>query len=190
MKKLNVKGFKISNADRKALDHYLLITPKQWAQDALKGMINKAIKTIMKDYFQIYKLKQTDTVSAEYSVVIPAIIAMAEFKPYQSSTPPSVSVERKEPANNEIWPEGFDVEDYEYAALKAYYEDPEKMLEWFMENKIFQRKKAFVKEMEPILFTDPTVKTIPAKQDDFINVMTSKPNYKNRKTSDSERILK
>lgn len=190
MKKINIRGFKISNADRKALDHYLLITPKQWALDALKGMINKAIKTIMKDYFEIYKSKQTGDVPAQYSEIIPLLVTMAEFKPYNHPTPPAVVVERKEPANNEIWSNGFDIEDYEYLALKAYYEDPEKMLEWFMENKVFQRKRAFVKENEAVLFTDPSVKTIPSKQDDFINMFTSRANYKNRKTLEAERILK
>jgi len=196
MKTINSKGFKVSLADQKALDHYLLVSANKWAREALTGMINKSVKMIMKDYFEIYKAKQTESISADYAVVIPAVIAMEEFKPYLSKTPndfdgenppPDMTISRKESVSDEIWEGGFDIEDYEEAALKAYYTDPEAMLEWFMNNKIYQRRKAFVKEHEGGFFERK--EAIPAHQDDFINTVCAKVGYKNRVQSEEESLL-
>lgn len=185
MKTLCTKGYKISQADNKALAEYLLTTPKAWAESALKGMINKAVKTILKDWFETYKEKQTDSVSASLAVIIPGIISMQEFKPYGIQVPETPIVKRKQPQTEEIWEGGFNVEDYEKQALDAYYANPEEMLEYFMENKVYQRKKAFVEKYEKELIKDPQVTSIPAHHDDLIELVTSKPNYKNRKSSES-----
>ena len=184
MKKLCSSGYKASSVDKKALEHFLLVTPKKWSDDALKGMINKSVKTLMRDYFEIYKSKQQTSVSADIAVIIPGIVAMDEFKSYYHDVPQTPIVDRKEVANEEIWSGGFDVEDYEEIALRAFYSDPEAMLRYFMENKIYQRRKAFVKEKETTLIKDPSITEIPSKQDDFINLVCSKPGYKNRAQSE------
>jgi len=184
MQTLNSQGFRVSSVDRKALEAYLLDTPREWAEKALKGMINKSVKTIMRDYFDLYKSKQTGTIPADYATVIPAIVAMEEFKPYKIQTPPIPTVERTELASEEIWENGFDVEDYENTALEAFYSDPQAMLRYFMENKIHARRKAFVKEQEQGFFQRQ--EAIPAKQDDFINLVCAKPGYKNRADSEAE----
>jgi len=186
MKKLNAKGFKVSSADQKALDHYLIVSARDWSISALAGMINKSVKTILKDWFPIYKSKQEGSVSADVAILIPAIIAMPEFKPYNFPTPDVPIVDRKEEKSQEIWNNGFDVEDYEEAALRAFYADPEAMLHYFMENKIHRRREAFVKEHEQHMLRDPDVKDIPAKQDDFINLVCGKAGYKNRVQSEAE----
>ena len=190
MKKLCSLGYKISQADKKAFDHYVLVTPKKWGQDALAGMVNKAVKTIMRDWYEIYKLKQVDTVSADRAIIIPAILAMPEFKPYHYKSFETPVVARKEPRNIEIWGDGFDVEDYEEQALRAFYEDPEEMLRYFIENKIYQRKKAFVNEFQQQMLKDPLVTEIPSKHDDFINMVCAKQGYKNRATRDAEEMQK
>jgi len=186
MKTLCSTGYKVSSVDKKALEYYLLVTPKKWSQDALKGMINKSVKTIMRDYFEIYKSKQTGSIPADYATVIPAIIAMEEFKPYNYAVPQTPIVERIELANEEIWEGGFDVEDYENTALEAFYSDPQAMLMYFMENKVYQRRKAFVKEQEKGFFDRQ--EAIPAKQDDFINLVCAKPEYKNRAEREAEML--
>ena len=184
MKKLCNSGFRISTPDKKALDHYLLDGATVWSQNALKGMVNKAVKSIMRDWFEIYKAKQTGTIPADYAIVIPAVIAMEEFKPYNYAVPQTPIVERIELANEEIWEGGFDVEDYENTALEAFYSDPQAMLMYFMENKVYQRRKAFVKEQEQGFFERQ--EAIPAKQDDFINLVCAKPGYKNRAEREAE----
>lgn len=185
MKKLCTTGFKVSSVDQKALDHYLLTTPKEWAEAGLKGMINKAVKSIMRDWLEVYKSKQTGSISGDVTVLIPAIIAMGEFKSYNTPTPQLEGpIEREAIADQEIWEGGFDVEDYEEQALNAFYEDPEEMLMYFMENKVFQRRKRFVKENEQGFLQRK--EDIPAKQDDFINAVCGKPEYKNRVESENE----
>ena len=190
MKKLCSQGLKISSSDNKALEHYLLTTPGEWLQGALNGMKNKAIKTILRDWFETYKAKQTDSVSADIAVIIPGIIAMKEFTAYNYDVPETPIVQRKEIPSIEIWEGGFDVEDYELQALQAYYADPEAMLEYFMENKIYQRRKAFIKENEQKLLKDPEVTSIPSKQDDFISLVCSKVDYKNRSQIEAELLSK
>jgi len=184
MKKICAEGFQASSVDIKALSHYLLDTPATWGNSALRGMINKAVKTILRDWFEVYKSKQTGTVPGDVAIIIPAIIAMEEFKPYNRDLPDMPIVERTEVASEEIWEGGFDVEDYQKQALEAYYSDHEAMLRYFMENKIFQRRKAFVKEQEKGFFDRK--EAIPVKQDDFINAVCAKPGYKNRAQQESE----
>lgn len=186
MKKICSKGYKISSADEKALDHYLLITPKKWAHDALKGMINKAVKSIMTEWFEKYKEIQTGNIEADYAVIIPGILAMKDFKMNKIQIPATMIVKRSEKASKEIWDAGFDIEDYEEMALKAFYDDPEVMLDWFMENKVFQRRKAFVKENEMKFIREK--KPFPANEDAFIDHCTKQQGYENRKQS--EELLK
>lgn len=186
MKKLCSKGYKISNADQKAFDHYLIVTPREWADSALKGMINKAIKTIIRQGFEAYKETIDGNVSADLAVIIPGILALKDFKLNKIQVPEQMVVKRKQPKDKEIWENGFDIEDYEEMALKALYEDPEAMLDWFMENKIYQRRKAFCKEHEEKLIREKV--SFPAKQDDFIDFVTKDSKYKNRKEREQDGI--
>ena len=189
MKKICKNGFKISSVDKKALEHYLIVSPNKWCKDALNGMINKSIKTILNDWYEVYKSKQETSVSTDYTIIIPGIINMEEFTPYKHNSPQSPKISRMEPQAEEILEEGFDVEDHEELALKAYYNDPEATLKYFIENKIYLRRKAFVKEEENKMINDPNITEIPAKQDDFINMVCSKPEYKNRAEREAELIL-
>jgi len=178
MKTICSEGFKISNSEKKSLEHCLLEIPKQWSQNALKGMINKAIKTILKDYFDKYKESQENNINLDLEVLIPNIIAMQSFKPYNIETPSAPQINIKQSRLQEIWLGGFIIEDYEDAALKAYYEDPESMLRWFMENKIHLRKKAMIKEYLPTFIKEK--KIIPTHDDDIISMIVSENGYKNR----------
>ena len=117
MKTLCTKGYKISQADNKALAEYLLTTPKAWADSALKGMINKAVKTILKDWFEVYKEKQTDSVSASLAVIIPGIIAMEEFTPYKIQTPELPIVKRKQERSSTFNPSP---ESFSHVPLSAH----------------------------------------------------------------------
>ena len=189
MKKLCSSGYRISAPDKKALEAYLIVTPRSWSESALNGMKNKSIKTILRDWFETYKAKQPDSVSADIKVIIPGILAMDEFKPYNYQVPETPLVDRKEARSEEIWEGGFDVEDHEELALKAFYSDPEAMLSYFMENKCYQRRKAFVKEHEATMLADKSVTSIPAKQDDFINLVCAKAGYKNRAAKEAEQEL-
>ena len=190
MKKLNAKGFKISSVDKKAFEHYVLVSMRSWSKDALTGMINKSVKTILRDYYELYKSKQAETVSTDLNVVIPGILAMEEFKPYNyDSLVLEGEVKRKQPRNEEIWSGGFDVEDYEELALKAFYKDPEEALEAFMENKIYQRRKRLVEEEQQKIFSKKEKKSLPKEQDDFIDMVCNEPGYKNRVARDAEEAL-
>lgn len=179
MKKIGIDGFLISSVDKKALDHYLIVTPTKWAENAVKGMINKSITIILKDWLSIYKNKQSGSFSTDLSILIPEIIEMEEFKKYNIKTPElEGEIEHDEVPSIEIWENGFDIQDYELKAMEAYYENPLAILTYFMKNKIYQRRKRFVKDHIPGFIERE--EEIPDNQDDFINLVCNKPEYKNR----------
>lgn len=187
MAKICVSGFKISEIDQKALDHYLAVTPRQWAETALKGMINKAIKTIMRDWYEKYKARIEGNVSTDLAVIIPAILAMPGFVSYHVPSPSIPIISRKIAITQEIWGNGLDLEDYELAALNAFYENPENQLRFFMENKIALRRQAMVNELETKLRNNPKATELPAHADDLIAQETAKSSYKNRHQEDEKR---
>ena len=187
MKKICKQGFKLSVQDRKAFDHYLIDSPKEWMQKGLAGMINKATKTILKDWLDKFKA-QAETVPATLVELIPAIVAMPTFKPYDRDWGNLIKAKRKKAKNVEIWADGFDIEDWEEIALNAFYKDYEQDLYNLMENKVACRKNAFEKEHEAQLLADPEVLELPKEQDDLIDLITAKPLYKNRAAREEELI--
>lgn len=186
MKTICTTGFKVSNADMKAFEYYLLDTPKEWAQKALTGMINKSVKTIMRDWIGTYKAKAGDSIPSTLRDLIPAIIAMEEFKPYNQEATEKRKAQRDEAVSIEIWAGGFYVEDYEFEALGAFYGYPEQVLRDYMENKISLRKEKFTKEHTDKLIAGPSNDPIPSRQDALINLETGKAGYKNRIDREAE----
>jgi len=156
MKKLCLNGHKISNADQKALDHYLLTTAKEWAQAALNGMVNKSVKTIYRDWIEIYKSKHEE-IPGDISQIIMGILEMPEFKPYNRvvEEPDREKPQRDDAREDEIWE---------------------------VENKIAKRKKAFIRDCEPVLLNEG--KPIASRHDKFIKDFTKRQDYKNRRQRD------
>jgi len=121
--------------------------------------------------------------------LIPAIVAMPSFKPYNRDWQPLIKAKRKQAKDTEIWADGFQIEEWEETALNAYYSDYEQDLYNLMENKIACRKNAFEKEYEQQLLADPEVTSLHKHQDDLIDLITAKPNYKNRVQREAEEII-
>lgn len=186
MKTICTTGFKVSNADMKAFEYYLLDTPKEWAQKALNGLINKAVKTIMRDWLDTYKEQEGDSIPSVMEEIIPAIIAMEEFKPYNNEATEKRKAQRDEAISIEIWEGGFDMEDYQLDALNAFFKDPEQTLIDYMENKITLRKEKFTKEHTDKLIASASTDPIPSRQDALINLETGKAGYKNRIDREAE----
>jgi hypothetical protein len=185
MAQICVSGFKLTSQDLKAFEHYCLVSPKQWAQDALNGMINKSVKTILKDYLETFKAYTPDDVPSALNVLVPAIVAMPYFKPYNHKIEGLVEARRKGESDIEIWSGGFDVEDWNDIAMEAFYADYEQDLYNLMENKIACRKDAFQHEFEQQLMNNPSHPAIPKHVDDLIDLITSNPEYKNRAQQES-----
>lgn len=68
-------------------------------------------------------------------------------------------------------------------------EDCERRLEWVMKHKIEQCWMRFEKEWMKILREDPEVSSIPVDKESFINLVLSRPDYKNRSKREEEREL-
>ena len=61
--------------------------------------------------------------------------------------------------------------------------------EWLKDawiGKINKCKKRFIREWQHKLMADPKVDTIPATEEDFVNTVISRPDYRNRKQRDRE----
>lgn len=180
MQKICTKGYKISSQDQKIWDHYMIETPEQWTQKALNGMINKAKKLILRRDLKSYKEQNPGDISADYSVLISAIVAMEGFQSFKIESDEKRIADRKTDRTREVWPNGFQIEDWQWAALQAYYKDPEVFLYDRMENKIALRKAAFLKEGEAICLKDSSITKIPAHADDMADLICARAGYKNR----------
>jgi len=189
MKKIGQKGFKMSNADIKAFEHYLLETPEVWASKALKGLINKASKTILREWLPKHREKKAGSISADKAILIEEIVNDMDFKKYKREANEKRKPKRKQDATVEKWGGGFDVEDWEWTALEAYFDDPEQVLYDYMENKIALRKEAFVKEITQAFLKNPSVTEMPASDDDLIEMYVAMPGYKNRAQMEADNPL-
>ncbi len=79
--------------------------------------------------------------------------------------------------------------DFSRTDLIALKNDLTSIEKWFAEgpaiNKIFQCRKRFIKEWTKKLMDDPEVKVIPANEDEFIELVYKRPDYKDRKKRDA-----
>lgn len=168
-------GYLISSEDQKVLNYYLIQedtsqTPQEWGQNALNGMINKAIKSILKDYLDLYISQQTGNIDTTYSVLLPLIIEMPQFIPYNIETSQTEIIDRTNSPTIQVWEGGFSVEDWQKQVLDAYYSDIEGLLDWSMTNKIYQRRKEFCNYFRNLYITDQV--SFPANEDAFIDFVT------------------
>jgi len=178
MQTILASGHLITPIDLLALEYYLLETPCEWAEAALNGMIAKAKDNIMKDYFELWRSQQAGNIIMDYSVIIPALIAMNEFTPYNIQTPPLPTINRTEERTVLTCENGYSVEDWQKNALDAYFEDPEDDLTWLLENKISKRRQKCLIETRPI-YIQPA-ESFPAEEDAYITYVTNKVDYKDR----------
>ncbi len=178
MKTIGTSGFLTSNEDDYALADFLLVAGKEWTQGALDGMTNKAVKLVVQIGLPLWKEAHPGDPVPLLAELIPAIIALPNFKPNQILTPSFPSINHKFPPSVNDWTTGFEIEDYQDDASKAIYEDPEEMLRWFFTNKIFNRRKAFVDKYEAQFLRDQV--TFPSIEDDFIDFTIEYPGYQNR----------
>jgi len=174
MKTYHILGHKISDSDQKAFDHFYGNTPNDWTRSALKGMINKAKKNIIRVWFDYYRSKQTKEISMDPAILIPAIIAMDGFHSGKYDPDEKRSPERVESQTIEIWADGFEIEDWEDLALKAFYKDPIAMLKYFLENNIAICKK----DLYEAIKKDKSYTTISPIIDEAIQTHVSKVEYK------------
>ena len=181
MAQICADGFLVSNVHLLILAEWLLDNGKEWGTKALNGMISKATSTIMKDWLEVYKATQTDPVSTDPAVLIPAILGMQSFVPYAVPTPIPPCIDCGHVRDQQMWPDGFTIEAWELSVLQAYYANCEDYLRYFMYEKVFQRGMAFVKKIEAEWIGDPQHPTMPASMPDLIIAYTSEPGYKNRK---------
>ena len=180
MATIGASGLLVSDVHLLILAHWLLDTGKAWAAAALDGMISKAQSTIEKDWLERYFATQTGSVSTDPAVLMPAILAMAEFTPYNIPTPAVPDIDCGRTKDQQLWPDGFTIEDYELAILNAYYVDPDAYLRYLMLNKIYQRGMKMIEQIRNEWIGDPQHQTMPACMADSILAYTSEEGYLNR----------
>lgn len=181
-------GFKISSLDKKALENDLLVTPQKWIQDALNGMINKAVKTLLRNHLEEYK-KTCASLDTDYKDLIPKLLTSPSYVPSSKlSLSESITLNRKEATTIEILPEGLTIEPWQAMALNAYYENYQEHLQWLINNKINACRKRFVKEWQEKFFKSKELKTIPSDEDEMITLAVAHKDYKNRQTREAEAL--
>jgi hypothetical protein len=190
MKKILKNGYMMSKADKLAIANDLLYDLEEWAMMGPKFMISlKPIKILLKK--ELKKLKESlkkekRNLPANQSECIKEICNLKDFKPYKIKPSSMIKPNRKQSLTEKILIDGIELEDYEYIATTNYWEDPEKVVIDLLDNKIAKCKERFVNEWTQILLKDPSVKEIPLDDDDLIELVVKRPDYKNRKERESE----
>jgi hypothetical protein len=67
------------------------------------------------------------------------------------------------------------------------HQDCCRRIEWALKHKVDQAWEHFEKEWMKILREDPTVSSIPTDKEAFVNMVTARPDYKNRDQRDAEK---
>jgi len=80
----------------------------------------------------------------------------------------------------------MEISDADKKCLKNDLLDIEKWIANAIIGKISKCKKRLIQEWYHKLMKDPKVDTIPAYEDDFIDLVTSRPDYKNRAEREKE----
>lgn len=189
-------GFKISSADKLALENDLLITPFQWLQDCVKGMINKSVKTMLRTYLDELKAG-SPTISANKAILVQQIDSLIqnkklldpEFSESLVTTASLPEIDRTGEANIELFPDGLSIESWEKLALDHYYKSPEDMIRWFMANKIQECRKRFVKNWQTKIMNESLMPSIPSNEDAFIDAVVQLPSYMNRAENEAANLL-
>jgi len=184
MKKVLKNGYMISNADKLAVANDLLYSLEEWAMRGPKFMISlKPVKVLLKKELTKFKeklKKEKRNIPSTYSQCVEGICALEDFKSYKIKPSFLLKPNRKQVANQKILKDGIEIEDHEYTAAFNYWEDPEKVITDLLDNKIAKCKERFVKEWTKKLTDDPEVTEIPIEDDDLIEMVVARSDYKNR----------
>ena len=189
MKKLLKDGFLMSRADRLAVANDLLESLEEWAHKGPKHTVTyKPVKELLKkdlDKLIDKKNKEGKNLPANEIDCINELCAIGlSNKKFKGDN--LVKPKRKQPRDEKILTEGIDIEDHEYLAACNYWEDPEQLIIDLMDNKIARCKERFVKEWRMKLMQDPSVSEIPSEDDDLIELVVLRPDYKNRVQREAE----
>lgn len=85
-----------------------------------------------------------------------------------------------------ILPQGIEITETEEKVLKNDLFDIEQWIRDAIKGKINNCKKRMIREWHPRLMADPEVLTIPANEEDIINMITARLDYKNRQDREIE----
>jgi hypothetical protein len=179
MEKLCEASFKISNADKKVLDHYSFVEIKEWAHLALNGLLNRAYDNIFADWIEIFKEQSTRAIPADKKELVHLIIRMPGFVKYKKKSVQMRKSKTKGLKRIEVLKDGFDLNDEEFEVLTAFYENPQQFILDLIENKIAGMRKKFIDEFQNKMLRDPEIKVIPPDEDDFILMVTGTVEYQN-----------
>jgi len=190
MKKFLKDGFFISRADRLAVANDLIESLEDWAYSGPKHLVTyKPVNQILKKDLKLLKAKkegENKNLPADLSVCIEELCSLPEFKKKNLSQSGLLKPKRKQSRDEKILANGIDVEDHEYTAAINYWKDPEELLIDLLENKIARCKERFVLHWTKILIADSNVSEIPTNDDDLIEMVILRPDYKNRVQRDEE----
>ena len=78
------------------------------------------------------------------------------------------------------------ISDIEKACLENDLLDINDWVQKAVKGKINNCKKRFMREWQPKIMADPSIKTMPAEEQLFINMVLARPDYKNRITREIE----
>ena len=192
MKTFLQQGFLYSRADRLAIENDLLETLEEWAMKGpyfhMTGKPVKAMKAKWMGKLQESKAMSKGSIPANYMDLVTEIKAMSDFAPEKRNGSGLKKPKRTQARDEKILTNGMNIENHEHEACVAYWEDPEGYLVDLLDNKIAACKSRMIKEWTTLFIADPTVASFPSDEDELIEFIVARPEYKNRVQREAESL--
>ena len=180
-------GHLISSVDEKVMAFNDVVNIYDWFAKGVENLADYAILNIQKKYLPL--LKKDSEITDIPVNDIEALLNLIETRPYFShfnkKSPPLLTISRTFPRDITILSQGIEIEDYQYSAMKKYFENIEDYLHCTIENKIWGYRHR-------ILLLGMTGDdgewdlSIPMTEDNAILSTLEQPRHKNRKQKDQE----
>ncbi len=189
--KIFVNGISITPVERKCLLH-MTDDPDQWLQDALseKGRLRR--EALVQEWQPTLMKDPAVTALPANAKGITAVITGRQD--YKTRAQKDVAENRSESTHNRdkfsarpirgqpivMNPTGLDLDDSDADAILAYVQNLEEWVTGALAGEINRGKKLMIREYLPILMADALVTDIPADEDDLIELITARSDYRTK----------
>jgi len=189
MKKILENGYSMSATDKIAVDNDLIGGLEAWAMKGPKNFVTvkpvKILKTKFGEKLKAAKVKEELPMPATDAGLVSEIIAMEDFEEKKTMPTNLMKPNGKREKNIAILENGIDIEDHEELATNAIWESPDDVIKDLLDNKIAKCRERFVKQWTQKLIDDPETTAFPADEDEFIEFVALRDDYKSREQRES-----
>ena len=191
-------GISITEAEYKSLLH-VEADPEQWLVDAVREKAQARREALINEWRpRLFADPTVTTLPADAVALAQLIMARPDYQSRAQAdanageTPYLHNIARfagLRPRGSErigdlagptvtLVPTGIDISDLDRDCILAYVQDLDDWVLGALLGHINRGKKKMIRQYQPVLMADPDVATIPANEDELIEVITARADYK------------